>query len=380
MRTVREAVLALNSQWSTFIFHLGADPKLDAGAVTVWMVNKNNLQQTLVLDTVRKYLVEHPHLFVERDSIVETPTARNRSVSNPAAPSTPLKATSPFLPVVDNTSQSEVVSDQSGYTKSLAKAEAQLQLEFATDLDSTATAPPTGPWVVHSRQHDIDVFVKTVGTIRYCKGVGVVPLPASVVAYVFRDTNRRGEWDEIHEQSQLIEHYRGEQDISVTYLSCTVPWPHTPRDFCIASRMKRQDDGAIWFISVSVNHVRCPPVEGRLRAQLVLGGTLVTPLGPTTCRVMHMAAVVQPEPYPEFLIERDNIRIPLHIDAVQQFVARHPSLPVEISDLEGRNAAASGVETRVTRTSSDTPVPVTISNVCRHFIVSISVNLFISEL
>ena len=104
------------------------------------------------------------------------------------------------------------------------------------------------------------------------------------------------------------------------YLTVKSPFPYPSRDLCLASTDRRDDDGTWWLTSASVQHVRCPAVKGKARARLVCGGTVIVPLGPTACRVVHMVA-----------IDYQSAAHPLLVVFVY-FVSRSPLSRCDVSD------------------------------------------------
>lgn len=55
-----------------------------------------------------------------------------------------------------------------------------------------------------------------------------------------------------------------------------------------SARLVRRSDGALWLVSTSVDHPDCPPVRGRVRAEVRCAAALIQPLSAPkadTCQV-----------------------------------------------------------------------------------------------
>ena len=123
-----------------------------------------------------------------------------------------------------------------------------------TVRQETALPPDSNGWTFNSRQKDIDIYTKTVGQANLSKGIGIIPMPALLVHYVFSDLKDRKQWDDMFESGADIETIDESLSIVCTYFKMKAPMFITARDLLAAGRTLYQPDGSIWMVSCSVEH------------------------------------------------------------------------------------------------------------------------------
>jgi hypothetical protein len=190
---------------------VGDSDAYSASTAAMWLVNKTNALQPLILADVAKYIAANPHLF---DGAADESSSSSSSSSS-SVPGVGLGAGAGAGVGVSASSTHDAESARAfssaaapHYAARLAALEPMLLREYEADApsatgDGTATGTGTGTgtgtatgtdssslpdeealtiaqrarnaangWVFHSRQRDVDIYSKTEGAVTYCKGVG----------------------------------------------------------------------------------------------------------------------------------------------------------------------------------------------------------------
>ena len=269
-----------------------------------FLIEAEQVRQPLLIDAVQQYLARHPELppkivrvAQDEDGVsaavvtkvqdlppVVEPALRPAPSPLPAAGSaatTPALAASvasplpepqsvrsssaPMPPGTGSTAAAapgEIVSGGNGAVAAplvpdhpkLAGYLAKINGVIDTVRQETALPPDSNGWTFNSRQKDIDIYTKTVGQANLSKGIGIIPMPALLVHYVFSDLKDRKQWDDMFESGADIETIDESLSIVCTYFKMKAPMFITARDLLAAGRTLYQPDGSIWMVSCSVEH------------------------------------------------------------------------------------------------------------------------------
>ncbi|KAI9101053.1 hypothetical protein DFS34DRAFT_613016 [Phlyctochytrium arcticum] len=106
------------------------------------------------------------------------------------------------------------------------------------------------------------------------------------------DITRRGQWDELCEESGIIEEV--DPATKVQFMKTKGVWPASPRDALVLAHIERLEDGRLMNVAQSVSHPDYPSrdIEGIVRMETKISGQIVGPCpGNETgmCRVIQVA-------------------------------------------------------------------------------------------
>ena len=89
----------------------------------------------------------------------------------------------------------------------------------------------------------------------------------------------------------------------------------TPRDFCLLSTVKRLPNGSLVVCAKSIVNSECPPVNGRVRADLITSGFLLEPISdnPPRTRLSNLLLVDPAGGIPKWIINTQAASRPLII-------------------------------------------------------------------
>jgi hypothetical protein len=167
----------------------------------MWLVNKINAAQPLILADVNKYIASNPHLFdpaaaaaasasaASSSSSSASPSSSSSSSSSPSSAAAELEAS---LPDSQQMQAADAVSLKQFSKAASAHYATQLTaLEAVLQREAQADAPPPSEsmgddavresqrrnlaigWQFVAREKNVDIYTKTEGTVQYCKGQSI---------------------------------------------------------------------------------------------------------------------------------------------------------------------------------------------------------------
>lgn len=168
-------------------------------------------------------------------------------------------------------------------------------------MQPTADVVAPSPWRIFGCENGLRLFEeardgefksKCWGDHRAVMAVGVVDATCeSIFETVMALGPSRLEWDFCYLRGKVIEHLDGHTDIvHKQFHSNWLPWGLTPRDLLLLRYWRREDDGSYVILYHSVEHRKCPPCHGFVRACIKSGGYVISPL---TRPQQHASAVVK---------------------------------------------------------------------------------------
>jgi hypothetical protein len=179
-------------------------------------------------------------------------------------------------------------------------------------------------WQFHSRQQEVDIYIKKVAgsSTDCCKGVGIIPAAPEIVSCAFNDQSLRPEWDKMMASAKLIEQF--DPYTAASYSAFAAPFPVSGRDFCNLGRKSiPQPDGSFLSYSRSIQHKNCPAVKGFVRGTLHFSGLLITPVeGGRASKVIYTLGSDPNGSIPKFLVNAANVAQPLCIATIRNFLQR----------------------------------------------------------
>ncbi|GAQ81581.1 hypothetical protein KFL_000840230 [Klebsormidium nitens] len=119
------------------------------------------------------------------------------------------------------------------------------------------------------------------------KSMGVVDAPCNEIFKLLMDVgSSRHEWDHTCADVRVVEREDGHTDIVHHKLRPSVfpPWLVWPRDLCMARYWMREESGAYVILFRSTIHKDCPLESGYVRANLVSGSFIISPLNTESSR------------------------------------------------------------------------------------------------
>ncbi|KAD2392728.1 hypothetical protein E3N88_39705 [Mikania micrantha] len=124
--------------------------------------------------------------------------------------------------------------------------------------------------------------------------VGVIEGTCEAVFRTFMSLGlSRSEWDFCFRNGSVVEHLDGHTDIiHIQLCRDWLPWGMSRRDLLLRRYWRREDDGTYVILCHSVIHSKCPPQQGYVRACLLSGGFVMSPLNEgKECVVKHMLSI-----------------------------------------------------------------------------------------
>ncbi|KAK1419639.1 hypothetical protein QVD17_28867 [Tagetes erecta] len=124
--------------------------------------------------------------------------------------------------------------------------------------------------------------------------VGVIEGTCEAVFRTFMSLGlSRSEWDFCFHSGRVVEHLDGHTDIiHIQLCRDWLPWGMSRRDLLLRRYWRREDDGTYVILCHSVVHSKCPPQQGYVRACLLSGGFVMSPLNEgKECVVKHMLSI-----------------------------------------------------------------------------------------
>uniref|UniRef100_A0A251T1N1 Putative pleckstrin (PH) and lipid-binding START domains-containing protein n=1 Tax=Helianthus annuus TaxID=4232 RepID=A0A251T1N1_HELAN len=124
--------------------------------------------------------------------------------------------------------------------------------------------------------------------------VGVIEGTCEAVFRTFMSLGlSRSEWDFCFHNGSVVEHLDGHTDIiHIQLCRDWLPWGMSRRDLVLRRYWRREDDGTYVILCHSVIHSKCPPQQGYVRACLLSGGFVMSPLNEgKECVVKHMLSI-----------------------------------------------------------------------------------------
>ncbi len=179
-------------------------------------------------------------------------------------------------------------------------------------------------WKYETKAENVDIFIKKSEGVPLngTKGVGPINMPADVVAYVFFNSPRRHLWDEMFEDTKVLE--RIDQRTFVNWTSFKAPWPISGRDFVGIGRYEVWEDGSIFIYNCSVTHPSKPPTSKHVRGELVYCGVLITPgtsaQGEPMCTVCYTVMSDPKGSIPPGLVNAANIKQPCVVGFIRKYL------------------------------------------------------------
>ncbi|XP_076961066.1 protein ENHANCED DISEASE RESISTANCE 2-like [Bidens hawaiensis] len=124
--------------------------------------------------------------------------------------------------------------------------------------------------------------------------VGVIEGTCEAVFRTFMSLGlSRSEWDFCFYNGTVVEHLDGHTDIiHIQLCRDWLPWGMSRRDLLLRRYWRREEDGTYVILCHSVVHSKCPPQQGYVRASLLSGGFVMSPLNEgKECLVKHMLSL-----------------------------------------------------------------------------------------
>ncbi|PRP86706.1 hypothetical protein PROFUN_02855 [Planoprotostelium fungivorum] len=189
-------------------------------------------------------------------------------------------------------------------------------------------------WKTVATINDILITKKdTPEGLIYIRGQGLIQAPLQTVADCIADSEKRHEWDESLKEAKVLT--RMNPVTSVNYMAYNAPWPVTPRDFVILAQ-GRHVEGSIVIASFSIDYDTCPPKKGLQRAELLIGGYLLTPVTNGT-EVIYVQFADLKGNLPTKLVNQANQKLPLCIDGVRKWMTKRECIRSVSSDAQEPN-------------------------------------------
>ena len=92
------------------------------------------------------------------------------------------------------------------------------------------------------------------------------------------------------------------------------------RDIISISRVIAKPDGSLWTVSCSYSHTSMPEQDGVIRAKLLFGGNVITPMGENQCMVTYLLASDPCGSLPEFALAIAAVSQPKCIAVIRNFI------------------------------------------------------------
>ncbi len=321
-------------------YTLASDPK---GSLPAWVVAIAAVAQPLCIAVVRDHMAKNKAklmaLLPERQARREKVLAAEREASAGPVGGDVTDATAATSATTSATAAAAAAKD--GFRDGQPiRYYAEVSKVLETVRAAVASGRNEDGWSFHSRMRDVDISIKTSGTVNISKGEGVVPAPAAVVAHVFTDMKGRSGWDELFDFGRDLEVLDEELKLVCSHMAFKAPWPVTPRDLVVAGRTIVQDDGSIWLISCSVDHPAMPVSSNGsfIRAHLEFGGTVIFPIDEQSCRVVYVVASDPKGTIPKWLVNAMNEKSPLCLAVIRDYIKSHPQVQQEVQQRLARAA------------------------------------------
>lgn len=124
-------------------------------------------------------------------------------------------------------------------------------------------------YIVHTK--------KTDNGLNCVRGQGPIGFSAAkVVEFISTDGNTT-KYDSQYKEGKVIEDLGLGINASIGYSRYKGATLVSDRDFCMISATFKEDDGKYVIIATSVEHPDCPDVKKVVRADLIIGGWIITP-------------------------------------------------------------------------------------------------------
>lgn len=330
-----------NPNAARVIYSSGSDP---CGSIPTSFVNAAALKQPLCIAVIRKLLQKRPDLAkklqaaVAAESAVAVPataaTTTTSAGANPAAANAPAK---PAAAPAGST-------DSKGREFAPTPYDELLDQCYAQCMDAIKGGPAEG-WAFNSKQKDVDIYIKKDGNspVTFCKGVGVIPAPPSLVKFVFVEPKLRPLWDDMFNSGKRLQIF--DAFTSVSYSNFKAPAFVWPRDFCVVGRSRLLEDGSELIYSTSCTHPDGPTAKGHVRGTLLYSAVLLEPVpgNPGACRVTYALASDPNGSIPKSLVNAVSVKQPLCIATIRDFIANKAQLIAQAQREAQEEAAASQI-------------------------------------
>jgi hypothetical protein len=188
---------------SKVIYAVASDPN---GSLPKSLLKQANIKQPLCIANVRELLAKKPQLVKQVQQRIQQKLQKNIAPSSSSSSSSSLRSTSASAssaaasPSPSSSSSSvsfaapvichDTTTNNAQYDKLLKEA-------YNDSLAAVSAGPSDDGWQFNSRLKDIDIYLKQVGSISYCKGIGEIPAPPDVIEAVFDDIDVKikSQWD-----------------------------------------------------------------------------------------------------------------------------------------------------------------------------------------
>jgi len=178
-------------------------------------------------------------------------------------------------------------------------------------------------WKFHSKEKDVDIFVRPDpnSPIQQTKGIGIINAPVGVAAFLSAlDWDVRKKWDTQAEHNKVLEIIDPFTDICMS--SFTAPWPVSSRDFVAVSRVEYLTGGGMWTWCTSVAHKDGAERSGYVRGTFYFSAMYFEPVDNNKkSKCTYILASNPGGSLPTFLVNSSTTSNPLAIDTCRKMLS-----------------------------------------------------------
>ncbi|TPX72739.1 hypothetical protein SpCBS45565_g00172 [Spizellomyces sp. 'palustris'] len=167
-----------------------------------------------------------------------------------------------------------------------------MKAQFLEMADSTNLSQDN-PWVLVASLANPSIEVYKLQNTDFCvKVIAELNCTMETAFDLLSDITRRVEWDDLCEESGIIEVI--DNATKIQFMRTKGVWPASPRDTLVLAHVERLPDGRYLNVAQSVEHPDCPPrdAENIVRMEAKISGQVVGPTldnQPGMCRVVQVA-------------------------------------------------------------------------------------------
>ncbi|KAG0057110.1 START domain-containing protein 10 [Gryganskiella cystojenkinii] len=149
------------------------------------------------------------------------------------------------------------------------------------DKTVTPASKPGEPW--------IEVFQYKERPMCY-KIMARMNSSAAVTFDTLCDLDRRSDWDPMCVEARVLENVKTLPGTTVQYVRTKAVWPTASRDTVVLGTIKELKNGQLFMVNASVQHASMPEriKEKIVRMETAVAGHIITPEGPSSCRLVQV--------------------------------------------------------------------------------------------
>jgi len=149
------------------------------------------------------------------------------------------------------------------------------QLKSMEEIMKCEHPLPTDGWEKCDSVDGVEVHRKYIAgsAIPMMHSRCVMKGPPRAVYKVISDLKKKKEWDKMFKDGFLVEQL--DDYTKVLYFEYNAIFPTSARDFVALSSIRPEEDGSIVMGGTSVEHEKCPPKDGNVRARAITSGWIL---------------------------------------------------------------------------------------------------------